>query len=599
MAELLRKEQCPNCASEGNDKSKNNLAVYSDGGEYCFAGHGIIKRGTEYVGEEKEYELVGSEFNEEIHKELKEKSQYNPKGYRKLTEDTCKYFGVLHEFDSEGNILKQYYPATVKGELTGYKVRKEPKDFAAIGTTGKLCDLFGQFRFKNSNSKIVVITGGEIDQLSAYQMLRNYQKTRGNDEFEPVAVVSPTVGEGGASKQIQLQYDFFNRFEKIYLCFDNDDAGEKATQDCIKVLPKNKVYVVSMTLKDPNEYLKQGREREWISAYYAARKPTPAGVLGSNELYKKVIEHALVPKIPLPPFMRKLEDMTAGGFPLGYIINLGAASGVGKTSFVNELIYYWVFHSPHKIGVVSMELDAGQYGEVMLSRHIGRKIALIKSPEEKVDFLQSEVVERAAEELFEDEQGNPRWHLLDDRDGGLEAVKSVVEELIVSCGCLVIVLDPLQDLLDGLTNEDQAIFMRWQKQMVKSHRVTFININHVRKSGTGKEANSAGAFITEEDFAGSSSIFKSGGGNFLFMRNKYAEDLIERNTTKCVASKIRWTGMSGNAGEFYYCNETHTLYDKQEWVSKYESIVGEIDDEIVAPLNIETGGVKFNMPLEE
>jgi len=34
---LLRKEQCPACASKGNDTSKDNLAVYSDGQTHCFA----------------------------------------------------------------------------------------------------------------------------------------------------------------------------------------------------------------------------------------------------------------------------------------------------------------------------------------------------------------------------------------------------------------------------------------------------------------------------------------------------------------------------------------------------------------------------------
>ena len=34
---LLRKEQCPTCASRGKDTSKDNLAVYSDGQTHCFS----------------------------------------------------------------------------------------------------------------------------------------------------------------------------------------------------------------------------------------------------------------------------------------------------------------------------------------------------------------------------------------------------------------------------------------------------------------------------------------------------------------------------------------------------------------------------------
>jgi hypothetical protein len=123
----------------------------------------------------------------------------------------------------------------------------------------------------------------------------------------------------------------------------------------------------------------------------------------------------------------------------------------------------------------------------------------------------------------------------------------------------------LQDILDGMSNEDQAVFLKWMKGMVKSHSVIFINVNHVRKSQGGKQANSTGADLFEEDMQGSSSIFKSGACNLLFTRNKEAEDPIERNTTRMKASKIRWTGHTGVAGEYYYDNMTHTMFDLQDW----------------------------------
>ena len=41
---LVKKEQCPNCAKLGKDKSKDNLAVYSDGQTHCYAcgEHGFV-----------------------------------------------------------------------------------------------------------------------------------------------------------------------------------------------------------------------------------------------------------------------------------------------------------------------------------------------------------------------------------------------------------------------------------------------------------------------------------------------------------------------------------------------------------------------------
>ena len=570
------KQQCPRCVSEGRDRSGNNLHVYGldargkHKGAKCFACDYTIpsEEWLEENGHVQEEEISWTmiQFTEDDHKRLKAHTTYDSKNWRGITEATSKYFGVLYEYDKEGALISQYTPNTIQGKFSGYKKRMLPKTFSALGTNGAECDLFGQFRFLKTKAKYCMIVGGEIDQLSAYQMLRDYQRQTGKTDYDPVPVASPTVGESGSFKQLQAQYEWFSRFEKIILCFDNDSAGKAATEKMVLALPKGKVYIADMTLKDPNEYLKQGKQREFVSVFYDAKPYTPVGVVGSNELYEKTLSQALTPKIPLPPFMRGLRDATAGGIPLGYIINLGAASGVGKTSFVNELIYYWVFHSPHKIGVVSMELEAGQYGEVMLSRHIQRKIALISDPQEKVDFLMRDDIKRKAEELFTTDGSSPRWHVLDDRDGSLESLKKVVEELVIALDCKVIVLDPIQDILDGLTNEEQSLFMKWQKQMVKSHMVTFININHIRKSGVGEKSGSAGAFITEEDFQGSSAIFKSGGLNVLFTRNKYAADEIERNTTHVIISKCRWTGVTGPGGEFYYDNSTHTLWDKQEWM---------------------------------
>ena len=899
MGNAIGKERCPRCAENGNDKSGDNLVIYDDGGKVCFRpGCGYTVLSDDYKAKYGGYELVGKPFDESVSAQIRNYTT-DPNGFRGLTRDTCTKFRVRHVFNDRNEVVEQYYPATINYELSGYKVRKNPKDFDAYGTTGKACDMFGQAIFRNSNSKTVIITGGELDAMSAYQMLCDYQKAKGNGEFEPVPVVSCTVGEGGTAKQIQAHYEWFSRFDKIILCLDNDDAGKRAAEECMMVLPKGKAYRLDMTLKDPNKYLEEGRGREFVAAYWAAKPIIPAGVIGSDDLYDRVIENATTECIPLPEFMEELAEMMGGEIPLGYIVNFASASGAGKclgkgtpilmangevkpveevvvgdrimgvnnqyrkvlstttgretlykikqgkgddfvvneshilsfickrdkkskgwkkgdivnlsvleylalpksvrkrellgykvgkvefqnsrdvwepymfgywvgdgnsnaaritvgdsdrevfdihldqfldrnefgvsneyrkegakcstiaivggfhsrlaqmgvmenkhipklyltapyadrlelaagiidsdgsftnncydlitvsnqltvdyaflfrsiglnvsvntkfvngkkynrltisgdtsivpvkyerkkcdsrkqiknhlhyaievekleegdyygfeldgdrlfvlgdftvthnTTIVNEMIYHWIFNCPVPIGVVSMELDAGQYGETMLSRHLGRKISLIPGKQAKLEYLQSEYVRNKARELFRKEDGSPRWHLVDDRDGSLETIQATVEQLIISCGCRVIILDPLQDLLDGLSNEEQAVFMRWQKRMVKSHKVTFINISHVRKNSAGQQANSTGAFLSEEDMSGSSTIFKSGGANVLFGRNKYAEDPVERNTITAVMSKCRWTGLTGPAGQWYYDNIKHMMMSKRKWV---------------------------------
>ena len=513
-------------------------------------------------------DIVGQHFDKEVNEKIKEQTGVDSKGYRGIRTDTSKPFGVRYEYSQEdGSVSATYYPCTKEGQLTGYKVRKHPKDFTnPFGETGKTCDLFMQFKFMNTQSDTVVICSGEHDALATHQMLNDYMTSKG---YKEVPVVSSTIGEGGLHKQLQMQYEWLNRFNKIIFLPDQDKAGMKALEEVSKVVPKRKLFVMSISEKDANDALLAGKEREVVNAYYKAREYSPVGIVGSSELPDKIMESALVEKIPLPPFMHKAQKLMAGGIPLGRIVNLGSMSGAGKSTIIDECIYYWIFNSPYKIGVVSLESESGEYGIKLLSRHVGYKIDLIETVEEKRDFLLQEHIQKKEFELFCHPDGSDRFKLVDERDGSVEDLQEQVSRLVIECECKIIILDPLQDVLDGLSTEGQAVFMKWMKGFTKSHKVTFVNINHVRKNSGGSQANSTGAELYEEDFLGSSSIFKSASCNMLFMRNKEAEDPVERNTTRMKITKCRWSGRTApDAGRYYYCNETHRLHDLEDWMDK-------------------------------
>lgn len=527
--------------------------------------------------EEEEYEQVMTreKLTKEEQEEIKEYTGLRGMGYRGIRDDISKWFGVRYEYDEDtGQPCAQYFPTTINGELVGYRVRRFPKDFSAsVGQVGKEVDLIGQFRFIGAQRKYCIIVGGETKLLNTYQMLKDDIERRGKD-YDVPAVVCSSLGEGGAWKQVQAQYKFFDGFERVIICMDADDPGREAAEKIAKVLPKGRAYIMTMRYKDADDYVvdKEGnhvnKQKEWLADFWASKPWTPDGIVGSGSLADKRRQTAMAPKVPLPPFMHKLQKMMAGGIPLKSIINLGSASGTGKSTIVDECTYYWIFHSPYKPGIVTLESDSGQYSTKLLSRHVGRKIDLFETPEEKIEFMNRPDIVAAEHNLDYKENGEQRYYLIEDRDGGLDSMKAKIEELIIACGCQLIILDPLQDILDGMSNEDQAVFLKWMKGMTKSHDVIFINVNHVRKSQGGKQANSTGADLFEEDMQGSSSIFKSGACNLLFTRNKEAEDPIERNTTRMKASKIRWTGHTGVAGEYLYDNLTHTMFDLEDWKSK-------------------------------
>ena len=561
MGVFIKHSSCDSCGSS------DGKAIYEDSSTWCF----VCETGTISEELKEEYKnkknsrkskKVNTEresmeetsmstkptITDEKNKEIKENTSISGKGYRGLKDEYSKLFGVRYGYDEKtGEVNEQYYPVTQEGQLTGYKVREIPKNFRSIGRTGADCELFGQFKF-NRGGKYALIVEGELCQLSAYQMLAEYNKQRGS-EFE-IAVVSPTTG-ANSYKQIAGQYKFFDSFDQIILAMDSDEAGKKAEEKIIKVLPKGKVKVMQLRYKDSNDYLMNGKQKEFVQDFYNAKTHVPVGVLPSGNLYDRILEQTEVPKVPFPDFMKKLNEMFIGGMPLGYIFNIAADTGVGKTTYVNEMIYHWVFNSPHLIGIVSMELDAGQYGEVLLSRHISRKLALMGNTEEKLEFLRSDKIKEKANELMLTAEGNDRFFLLENRDGSVEEIQATIEELVVSCGCKVIILDPLQDCLDGLSNEEQAVFMKWMKGFIKSHGCTFVLINHMRKSENSGEM----------DIMGSSTIIKSAAANIILKRDKLSEDDVVRNTTTVTVAKNRVCGLTGPAGAAYYDNQTHTLYD--------------------------------------
>ncbi len=570
------KTGCPRCTRNGNDHSQNNLHVYgATESAYCWACHWTIpsKEHREAMGwddyEHNEEEVMTKELiTPEQLEQIKGYTGTKGQNSRGISDETYKSYACRFKYDEEnGNVCEVFYPYTEGYKAAGFKVRKTPiKDFYSVGRIGKNSELYGQWKWKDqAGSKYILLTAGELDAMSAYQMLENYRKGKGSD-FDPIPVVSSGIGESGSYKQIQLQYAWLNQYQRIIVCYDNDEAGKEAVKKLVDVIPKGKMFVMQLSLKDVNEYLTKGKEKQFLRAFFDAPAYSPDGIVGSGGLGAKVREAAATPKIPLPPFMHRVQKQMAGGIPLGVIVNLGSASGTGKSTFIDEIVYFLIFNSPHKVGVLSLESDAGQYGTKTLSRHVGRKIDLIEDVDEKLAYLDSPEVLAKEELLWKMPDGTDRWFLIDDRDGGVESVKKLIMELVIACDCKVIVIDPLQDLMDGLPNEEQAVFQRWMKGLVKSHKVTFININHTRKTPSGGKQGSTGAELHEEDFMGSSSIFKSAACNLLFSRNKEAPEEIDKNTTQMKMTKCRWTGSTGMSGEYYYDNASHMLHDKQDWL---------------------------------
>ena len=563
--------------------SSDGMAIYEhvddETGEVSYDGHCFVCKGN-FSKEEIKASTVGPQFYDgadgkprkaraskrepvtpEEMSRLVSTTGYVSKDIRSIKDEYNKFYGHRTRLMPDGTPVARYYPETNdEGKVTGYKCRIFPKDFSRgkLGVTGASRQLSGQVRF-NSGGKYVLIVGGEEDKVAAFQMLREYQKSRGQDEFDPIPVVSPTSGEGSCAKQCAAQRDWLDGFDNIILALDNDKAGLAAMAETAKVLPKHKLKTVKWSDNDPNNMLELGKEKQFVRDFYGAKDYVTNGIKSSLQIDDELVDELLLKKIGLPAFMKRLQDLMYGGVPLGYILNIIADTGIGKTEYVNSMILHWIFHSPYKVGVVSLELTAGQYGIAMLSKYIGKNLLRFEDGQDAVDYIQTPEVIQARQELWSNEWGQPRWALLDERDGSVEGLQTQIERLVFQHDCKLIVIDVLSDLLEGLSNEEQGLHMKWQKGLIKNG-VTIVNVVHSRKPPTSKDGT-ATREITEYDAYGSSTIVKSSGCNILLSRDKLSPDPIVQNTTLARVPKCRWSGVTGEAGNWYYDGETRSSYD--------------------------------------
>lgn len=577
----IKKTRCPKCEKEGKDRSGDNAVHYEDGGVYCWARHGLLSMSETYKKYKKvEFEYkedvnMGNDFSPEYWDNLVENTTPNPNGFRKLHKEVCEKYGVMHEINPEtGKVRFQYYPITKNNDLCGVRWRDMNKDFFRRGEVGMDCDLFGQVAFQNNNSRRIIIACGEIDTMTLYQVV-SLKSIR--DGYGEIPVVCTTIGEGGY-KQLQKQYKWLDTFDKIIVCPDNDDAGQTHLHQLVKYLPKGKVHIMALPkgYKDPNQMLEEGKDKELLNSFIKAYLYSPSGIVGSDVLFHDLYDFTDKPRLTFPNFMSYIQnEMLLGGLEFPCIFNIVAPSGIGKSTILNEIVYHWIMETEYTVGILALESTRKEFARLLASRHLQRKLALCDQLERQ-SLLEATVDHNR--ELFFREDDSLRFYFMEELDGDIKRIKELIEQLIIACDSKIIVIDPLQDLFAGISNDEQEEFLGWLKTMVKRYEIIFVCVNHIRKQDGKTDQNK---MYMESEIMGSSTIIKSSFFTLLLNRNKYlSKDDPMANVTNLMVSKNRQTGLTGPANPLYYDNNLHLMYDLEEYKAIYpEKFAVNQDDE--------------------
>lgn len=466
---------------------------------------------------------------------------------RAISKEVAEYYGVRVGFDEgSGEVEYHYYPYYRDGQLVAYKSRDvADKKFNAIGSMKGGTELFGQQLI--SGGKMVVVTEGECDAMSAYQLFRAKGKN-----YKVVSLPS-----GANTTGIKHNLEWLETFQTVVLCFDNDKAGQKAAKCAAELLSPGKAKIMTLPMKDPNDMLQHGKANEFLQALMSAKEMHPAGIVSGADTWDLMINKPTNRGIPYP--WDGLNDKMYG-MRLGDLDTITSGSGMGKTQLVRELEYHLVTTTDASVGVLALEEPVADSVEALAGLHINKRINL---PDVRDECTEEEL--RAG---WEATSGTNRIHYFD-HFGSLEedGLISKIRYLAKGLDCKYIILDHLSIVISEFADQGgereriDAVMTRL-KSLTQELNIWIGLIVHLRKTSGGTSFEE-GAVPSLDDLRGSGAIKQLSNGVITIARNQQHPDKKTRNTSEIHVLKCRLTGRTGPAGLLEFNEETGRMVETE------------------------------------
>lgn len=537
MGKIVKKNlPCKACGSS------DARQLYEDHTSFCFACQGFFKKDKDEVIEATE-PAPKKDFFKKV-QTVDTIKDYKPSAIieRKVSKEVCEFFGVKVSYNDAGDIDTHYYP--YEGGKA-YKVRKTPtKEFSWIN---KSTGLFGRELF-TGGGKRVIITEGEIDCLSMAQAnLNRYKK------IYPVVSLSSSV----MTKSLLENREWLRSFGEVVLCFDNDDAGKKATEEAIKIIGIDKAKIAKMPpeCKDVSDVLVKGSVDKVMQVVFDAQPWSPAGIISKEDIWKQITERNALISVPYPDCLSGINKKIKG-MRLGEIALFISGTGSGKSTVVREIELHLLETTNDKIGVISLEESPGETGIKLSGMSIG------KNPSH------NEIPDKELKVGFDKVFGTDRVVVLDHQGSIKDA--SIVDQLEYMClvGCKYLFIDHITILVsegaDGLTgNEAIDKIMNDLLRLVKRHNVFIGLVSHLRKTQGGKSFED-GKLPSLDDIRGSGSIKQVSFDVIAFARDMNNEEEEVRNTIKLAVLKSRTMAQTGPVIGAVYNHETGRLREQSD-----------------------------------
>ena len=524
---------CPLCSSS------DAVSVNADNSAYCFSCQ-------EYIREynlEQEPTTINREHEK---KDFVGQSDFAEIVDRNIKADTCKKYGVTVKIDSMGNITNHYYPYHDKqGAKIGTKTRfTKLKEFSIQGNT-KYSGLFGEHLF--SKNKYVIITEGELDALSAYQMFKT-------DKYE-TPVVSIKNGITSAVKDVKNSLDWLEQFDNVIVNFDNDEQGKEGALKVAELFSPGKCKIMHLPndFKDASDCLSKNKIQTYVKAFWDAKVFAPDGIINANSLFDEITKPTIKSFVQYP--FEELNKITYGIRP-SELVTFTAGSGLGKTQVMREIIHHIIKSTQDNIGLLMLEETPVITSKGLMSIEANQRLHL---PD----------VHLSKEEMktyFDKTVGTGRVFMFDHfGSNSIDNIVSRVRFLAKGLDCKYIVIDHVSIIVSDQSHGDERRaldeIMTRLRTLVQETGVAMMVVSHLRRpDGKGHEE---GAATSLSQLRGSASIGQLSDIVIGLERDAQNDDPEIRSTTRVRVLKNRFSGLTGPCSNLKYNNDTGRLIEVQ------------------------------------
>ena len=522
---------CPLCSSS------DAVSVNADNSAYCFSCQQYIR---EY---DMELQPTTSSNNEYEVKDYMKESNYAEIIDRNISEQTCKKFGVTVKMDNMGTITNHYYPYhDTQGAKIATKTRyTKLKEFSIQGNT-RNSGLFGQHLF--SKNKYCIITEGELDCLSAYQMmLKGTYHT---------PVVSIKNGISSAVKDIKTSLEWLeNNFENVIINFDNDEHGIDGAMKVAELFSPGKCKIMHLPegFKDASDCLTKNKIQIYTKAFWDAKVYAPDGIINANILFDEVAKPITKSFVQYP--FEGLNKITYGLRP-AELVTFTAGSGLGKTQVMREVVHHIIKSTEDNIGLLMLEETPVITSKGLMSVEANQRLHL---PDVHVSKEEMRT-------YFDATVGTGRVYMFDHfGSNSIDNIVSRVRFLAKGLDCKYVIIDHVSIIVSDQSHGDERRaldeIMTRLRTLVQETGVSMIVVSHLRRpDGKGHEE---GAATSLSQLRGSASIGQLSDMVIGLERDAQNDDPDIRNTTRIRVLKNRFSGITGPCCDLKYDIDTGRL----------------------------------------